>query len=104
MRILKNGGSGKVNFLHMELCFEFVLKTVDNIDSFVIAEQHLHSNKAFSAPPTTLPARGLWVHKKLGGETAGTGDPTDTRHFPDRMTSHSVYIVGRRRRTGGCSE
>lgn len=51
----------------MGLCFEFVLKTIDNIDGFVIAEQHLHSNKAFSASPTTLPGA-------VGAQEAGRGD------------------------------
>ena len=61
----------------MELCFGFVLKSsVDNtLYVLVTAEQGLHRVKAFSAPHPTPPVSGLGVHKKLGGDTAGTADP-----------------------------
>ena len=53
----------------------FVLETVLIIqDVLITAEQRLHRVKAFSSHPTT-PASGLGVHKKLGGDTAGTADP-----------------------------
>ena len=45
------------------------------MDVLVIAEQCLHGVKVFSASQTALPVRRLGVHKKLGGDTAGTADP-----------------------------
>jgi len=47
----------------------------------VIAEQFLHSVKAFSASHPLSPARRLGVHKKLGGDTAGTADPNWPKGF-----------------------
>ena len=59
----------------MGLCFGFVLETVLIIQVFVTAEQRLHRVKAFAASHPTPPASRLGVHKKLGGDTAGTADP-----------------------------
>ena len=60
----------------MGLCFGFVLETGLIIQGcLVIAEQCLHRVKAFSASHPTPPASRLGVHKKLGGDTAGTADP-----------------------------
>lgn len=41
----------------------------------LIAEQHLHRDKAFFVSHTASPVRRLGLHKKLGGNTAGTADP-----------------------------
>jgi len=41
------------------------------------------------------------MHGKLGGDMAGTGDPTDQRDIPCHMTSRSAYKAGGRRRKGG---
>ncbi|KAK4810900.1 hypothetical protein QYF61_013308 [Mycteria americana] len=49
-----------------------------------IAEQCLHSVKAFSAPHTAPPASRLGVHKKLGGDTAGRADPNGPKGYPIR--------------------
>ena len=35
--------------------------------------------------------RRLGVHRKLGGDTARTADPTDQRDIPYQMTSCSAY-------------
>lgn len=61
----------------MVLSFGFLPKTVLilHTDVLVIAEQCLHSAKAFSAAHAAPAARGLGVHEKLGGDTAGTADP-----------------------------
>jgi len=60
----------------MGLCFEFVLQTVLIIQGCVaIAEQFLHSVKAFSAPRATPAASRLGICKRLGGNTARTADP-----------------------------
>lgn len=40
---------------------------------FITAEQYLLT-KAFSTSQTVLPVRQLGVHKKLGGDTAGTAE------------------------------
>jgi len=57
------------------LYFGFVLKTVLIIQRYFIAEQCLHRAKVFSASHTIPPMNRLLVHKKLGGDTAGTADP-----------------------------
>ena len=60
----------------MGLCLGFVLETMLIMQRcFFIAEQCLHRVKAFSASHTALPASRLGVHKKLGGDAAGTADP-----------------------------
>jgi len=41
------------------------------------------------------------AHGKLGGDTAGTGDPTNQRDILGHMISYSVYKAGGRRRKGG---
>jgi len=41
-----------------------------------MAEQFLHRVKAFSAPHTTPPVSRLGVYKNLGGDTAGTAEPS----------------------------
>jgi len=48
---------------------------LENIGDLAIAEQCLHSVKAFSASHAALPASRLGVHKRLGGDTDGTADP-----------------------------
>jgi len=45
------------------------------MDILVIAEQFLNKVKAFSASHTAPPVSRMGVHKKLGGDTAGTADP-----------------------------
>ena len=82
-------GWDRVNFLHSSwygamfwICAGnsgdntriFVLQWDNTV--FAIAEQRLDRVKAFAASHTTPPARRLGVHKKLGGDTAGTADPT----------------------------
>jgi len=78
----------------MGSCFGFVLKTVSMTQGCFCHYQV----KAFSAPHTTPPASGLGVHKKLGGDTAGT---TDQKDSPYCMTSCSAFKAGGRRRKGG---
>lgn len=67
----------------MGLCHGFIQET----GSFVIAEQSLHTAKAFSAPHFTPSASKLEVHEELGGDTARTADPNDQRHVPDHLES-----------------
>jgi len=56
-------------------CFGFVTKKVSITSGVLVAaEECLHSVKTFSASHTALPASKLWVHKKVGGDTAGTAD------------------------------
>ena len=61
----------------MGLCFGFVLETVliTQRDVLVTAEHCSHRAKVFSASHPTPPARRPGVHKKLGGDPAGTADP-----------------------------
>jgi len=47
--------------------------------ALVIAEQCLHSARVFPASHSGPLLSRLGVHKKLGGEIAGTADPTDQR-------------------------
>ena len=71
-------GCGLIFFIvaSMGLCFGIVLKTVwMQWDVLVAAEQCSHRVKAFCASHTALPASRLGVHKKMGGDTAGTADP-----------------------------
>jgi len=61
----------------MVLCFGFVTKpSTDNTGMFRLPLSSAHRVKAFSASYPTPPVSGLGVHKKLGGGTAGTADPT----------------------------
>lgn len=60
----------------MGLYFGFVQSTgllIQNV--FVVAEQVLHRVEAFSAFHTDTLVRSLGMHGRLGGDTAGTGDP-----------------------------
>lgn len=45
---------------------------IDNMDGFVTAEQHVHSKKASSAPPTALTSKGA-----VGAQEVGRGDGWD---------------------------
>ena len=47
-----------------------------------MAEQRVHSVKAFSASHTAPPASRLGVHKTLGGDTARTADPKGPKAYP----------------------
>jgi len=67
----------------------------------VTAEQCLHGIKAFSASYTTPPPSRLGVHKKLGGDTAGTTIPVDQRDIPDHTTSCSAMKSWGKRGEGG---
>jgi len=61
------------------LCFGFVMRTVLIALRFLaIAEPCFHMAKTFPAPP----ARSMGVHKKLGGDTVGTGDPNQPKGYP----------------------
>lgn len=58
------------------VCFGLVLNTGwITRDVFVIAEQG-YTDKAFSAFHTTTLVGGLRVFVRLGGDTAGTGEPS----------------------------
>ena len=59
----------------MGLFFGFVLETVDNTEMFLLLLGSAYRVKASSASHTTPPASRLGVHKKLGGDTAGTPGP-----------------------------
>jgi len=48
---------------------------VDNTGMFLLLLSSAYTVKAFTAAHPTAPARRLGVHKKLGGDTAGTADP-----------------------------
>ena len=52
------------------------------MDILVIAEQFLNKVKAFSASHTAPPVSRMGVHKKLGGDTAGTADPNWPKGYP----------------------
>lgn len=59
------------------LCFGFILEAVlINTDGFATAEQRLHRVMAFPASHTTPAVGRLGVNNTLGGDTAGTGDPS----------------------------
>jgi len=64
----------------------------------VLAEQCLHRVKVFSAPHTTgPPASRLGMNKKLGGDTAGTADPSGPKGCPipcDVMLSNKTWWGG----------
>ena len=61
---------------HTVPCVGSVTKTVlINTDGLAVAEQCLHSVKAFSVSHPAPPASRLGVGKELGGDTAGTSDP-----------------------------
>lgn len=63
-------------------CFGVVLETVlITQECFVIAEQGLHSVKPFSASHIIPPRIKLWVHKEMGGDTAGAADPKFTKEI-----------------------
>lgn len=47
-----------------------------NTDGFAIAEQRLHTVKAFPASHSTPAVERLGVHNTLGGDTGRTGDPS----------------------------
>lgn len=47
----------------------------------VVAEQCLYRIKDVSASHTSLPARRLGSHKKLGGDTARIADPNQSDIF-----------------------
>ena len=59
----------------------FYQNSVDNKDVLVIAEQWLHSIKAFYFSHAAPPVSQLGVHKKLGGDTAGTADPNRPKGY-----------------------
>ena len=50
--------------------------SVDNAGMFLLLLSSAYTVKALSAPHPTPPASRLGVHKKLGGDTAGTADPS----------------------------
>lgn len=61
---------------HMMLCFGSVTKTINGLAT---SEQYLHSIKVYPAPHTVPPERNLGVHKDLGGNRDGTGNPNRTK-------------------------
>ena len=73
-------GWDRVNFLHSSeygamvwICAE---NSVDNSGVvLLLLSSASTASKAFSASHPTPPVRSLGVHKKLGGDTAGTADP-----------------------------
>jgi len=73
-------GWDRVNFLHSSLydamfwiCDE---NSVDNRGMFQLLPSNAHTEpRPFLLLNPTPPARRLGVHKKLGGDTAGTADP-----------------------------
>lgn len=76
--------------------------SVDNPGIFSLLLNGVYTR--VSAPHLTPPARGLGVHKELGGDTAWTADPTDQRNIPDHMASWSVCRARGRRRKGELQE
>jgi len=66
-------GWGRFKYLHGSL-YGVMFSICD--ENGVIAEQCLHRVKAFSAAHITPPVSRLSMHKELGGDTAGTADPT----------------------------
>lgn len=74
----------------MVLCFGFVTKAVLITHPCFIAEEYLHSIKVFSLSHSAPTVSRLGVDKRLGGNAAGTADPTDARDIPYHMTSHSA--------------
>lgn len=79
----------------MGIVLDLSCDSVDNRDVFTIAEQCLHSIKAFSA--SHLPASGLRVQKELGGDTGRTADP---RNIPFHTASCSAQKAEGRREWG----
>ena len=96
-------GWDRVNFLHSGLygamfwiCGQNSIG--NNTHVLAIAEQCLHSVKGFSAPHPAPPASRLGVHKKLGGDTAGTADPKWPKGYP---TSYDAAIKAAEKEKGG---
>lgn len=54
---------------------------------------HADRVRAFSAPHITLSASRSGVHKLLGGDTAGTVDPSDPRDIPANAMPCSATIT-----------
>lgn len=71
------------------ICAEHV---INNRDAFVIAEQDLHRDKAFSAFHTATLVKKLRLCGRL--EKPGQGTQTNQRDIPDHRTSWSVYKTG----------
>ena len=72
--------------------------SVDNTGMFLLLLSSAYSVKAFSASHTIPPVRRLGVHKKLGGDTAGTADPNWPKGYSipyDVMLNIKLGGVGR---------
>jgi len=55
---------------------DFAENSVDNAEMFsLLLSSAYTASRPFLAPHPTPPARGLGVHRKVGGGTAGTADP-----------------------------
>ena len=67
----------------MGLCFGFVLKTVLMFSgTFLLLLSSAYTESRPSLLLTAPPARRLGMHKKLGGDTAGTADPNWPKGYP----------------------
>ena len=80
IRVCPGFGWERVNGLHSSwsgallwICAE---NSVGNTGMFWLLLSSAHTVRAFSAPQTTPPVCGLGVHKKLGGDTAQTAEPS----------------------------
>jgi len=63
------------------MCWLCAENCIDNREMFSLLLSSTYTVKASSASPTTQPANGLGVHKKLGGDTAGTADPNGPKGY-----------------------
>lgn len=65
------------------------------------SKQYLHSIKPCPAPQTAPPVRNLGVHKQLGGDRGGIGDPTEQRDIPCHVESgSSIRATEKQKRWG----
>lgn len=79
----------------MGLHFAFVLETVLTMQGyFCYCWAVLTGHQGHFCLHTTTPESWTRVQKKLGGDTAGTAEPTDHRDIPYFMTSCSVHKAG----------
>lgn len=101
MKMCTGSGWDRINFIHSR-CFGAVFWIYTGNRDVFAAEQGLLRAKAFTVPRLTPPARGLGMHKELGGDTVRTADPSDSRDILHCRTSSSAYKNGGRLVQGCC--
>lgn len=74
----------------------FAGNSVSNSGMFSLLLSRAYTESRPSLPCIILPASGLRAHKKLGGDTARTADPTDPRDIPYLHKKLSIYSWGKK--------